>query len=143
MRRLAISAAILMSLFIYKVSYAETFLSTGSLGTARFDHQSALLPNGKVLVAGGDGTDYNVLATAELYDPTTGLFTATGSMGTARHDHAIILLNNGKAMVLGGYNGTNGVLGSAELYNASTGTFTATGSMGTPRQVPTATALPN
>ena len=43
------------------------------------DHTATLLPNGKVLVAGG----YNgsaVLSSAELYDPATGTWTATGSL---------------------------------------------------------------
>ncbi|CAF4568518.1 unnamed protein product, partial [Rotaria magnacalcarata] len=40
---------------------------------------AAILTNGKVLVAGGYGnTDY--LNTAELYDPSTGIWTMTGSM---------------------------------------------------------------
>src|SRR5438094_133383 len=44
-----------------------TFNATGSLATARDDQTATLLPNGKVLVAGG----YNgsPLASAELYDP--------------------------------------------------------------------------
>src|SRR5205085_6818525 len=38
--------------------------ATGSLATARQIHTATLLPNGKVLVAGG----YYALASAELYD---------------------------------------------------------------------------
>ncbi len=58
---------------------AGTFTATGSLITARSGHTATLLPNGKVLIAGGGGATGN-LASAELYDPVAGTFTATGSM---------------------------------------------------------------
>ena len=44
-------------------------------------HTATLLPNGKVLVAGGsDGLTF--WSSAELYDPATGLWTATGRLTT-------------------------------------------------------------
>ena len=49
--------------------------------TAREHHTTTLLPNGKVLVAGGLGSS-GTLASAELYDPANGTWTATGSLGT-------------------------------------------------------------
>src|SRR5215471_3839287 len=56
---------------------------TGSLNTARFHHTATLLPDGRVLVVGGeDGRD--ALASAELYDPATGTWSNTGSLNTAR-----------------------------------------------------------
>src|SRR2546423_1454535 len=62
-----------------------TFDNTGSLATARYDHTTTLLLNGKALVAGG----YNggSLGSAELYDPASGTWTATGSLSTARYAH--------------------------------------------------------
>src|SRR5690348_411670 len=45
-----------------------TFSNTGSLATARWAHTATLLPNGKVLVAGG-GNSSAFLTSAELYDP--------------------------------------------------------------------------
>jgi hypothetical protein len=59
------------------------------MSTARYDHTATLLPNGKVLVAGGCG-----LATAELYDPASGTWTATGAMNTGRHNHTATLLSD-------------------------------------------------
>ena len=61
-----------------------TWTATGSLATARDDHTATLLPNGKVLVAGGVD-DSGALASAELYDPASGTWTATGSLATARY----------------------------------------------------------
>src|SRR5216110_782041 len=42
---------------------------TGSLKTARFHHTATLLPDGRVLVAGGGMGQDHPLASAELYDP--------------------------------------------------------------------------
>ena len=62
-----------------------TWTATGSLNTARYCHTATLLPNGKVLVAGGYDGNSGYLTSAELYDPATGTWTATGSLNTARY----------------------------------------------------------
>ena len=64
-------------------------------------HTATLLPNGKVLVAGGYDS-VGSLASAELYDPASGTWTATGSLATARASHTATLLPNGKVLVAGG-----------------------------------------
>src|SRR5437773_2543511 len=118
-----------------------TFGNTGSLDTGRYWHTATLLPNGKVLVAGGyDGGSY--LSSAELYHPATGTWSATGSLSTGRLVHTATLLPNGKVLVAGGI-GNSGDLASAELYDPASGTWSATGSLSTARYVPTATLLPN
>src|SRR5713101_7766505 len=55
---------------------------TGSFNTARYLHTATLLPNGRVLVAGGLGS--GALASSEVYDPANGTWTHTGSLNTAR-----------------------------------------------------------
>jgi len=72
------------------------FENTGSLATARSEHTATLLLNGKVLVAGGEGSGHTFLASAELYDPATGTWTSTGRLLTARMGHTATLLKNGK-----------------------------------------------
>jgi hypothetical protein len=109
------------------------FVITGSLTMARFGHTATLLPNGKVLVAGGG---------AELYDPASGAWSVTGSLATARSGHTATLLPNGKVLVAGGV-GPSGILASAELYDPASGTWSATGSLATARRLHTATLLPN
>jgi WD40 repeat protein len=105
-----------------------TWTGTGSMGDARIWHTATLLPNGKVLVAGGQkGTVYtNILATAELYDPVTGIWTRTGSMSASREHHTATLLPNGKVLVTGeSFDSTT----DSELYDPATGTWAPTGAM--------------
>ena len=126
------------------------------MADARFDFTATLLNDGRVLVAGGDlGHDKpniydanpRALASAELYDPSTGTWTPTGSMLTGRYRHTATLLPDGKVLVAGGNVNSSGVIGidcclaTAELYDPSTGTWTTTGSMNAPRVDHTATLL--
>ena len=119
---------------------AAGFANANPMGTARHAHTATLLPNGKVLVAGGQGSS-GFVSSAELYDPATGTWTVTGALGNARMGHTATLLANGKVLVAGG--GGGGYLASAELYDPAAGTWTATGALSTARDYHTATLLPN
>ena len=110
-----------------------TWTPTGNLATEREDHTATLLPNGQVLVAGGDAVTH--LASAELYDPVSGTWTATGSLTTARDSHTATLLPDGQVLVAGGYNFPDGNLASAELYDPASGAWTAADSLATARSV--------
>ena len=91
----------------------------------RFSQTATLLPNGKVLVSGG-GVGPFAITSAELYDPTTGMWTNTGDMNNARYQHTATLLPNGKVIVIGGSQSTmGGYLASSELYDPGMGTWTS------------------
>ena len=127
----------------------NAWTAVGALATARSSHTATLLPNGNVLVAGGEFSSHLTpisLPSAELYDPATSAWTATGALATARSSHTSTLLPNGNVLVAGGasddYNG-NLVLASAELYDPATNAWTAAGAIGTARFGHTATLLPN
>jgi Kelch motif len=116
-----------------------TWTVTGSMTTPRIGHTATLLPDGQVLVAGGEATvngAFTVFASAELYNPATGTWTRTGRMNAAREQHTATLLTNGQVLAAGGYNDAdpfNHSLASAELYNPATGSWALTGSLNTPR----------
>ncbi len=121
-----------------------TWTGTGRLADHREGHTAALLPDGRVLVAGGQNAgfaDVHNLATAEIYDAATGVWMLTGDMTVARIGHTATLLPNGQVLVAAGYNAD--FLDAAELYDPATGTWAATGSLTTARLGSTATLLPN
>jgi hypothetical protein len=113
---------------------------TGSMLAARTRHSATLLPEGKVLAAGGsNGSD--PVASAELFDPAIGYWVATGAMTAARSDHTATLLPGGMVLVAGGRDDQQAESASAELFDPATGSWVATGSMGTGRADHTATLL--
>ena len=126
-----------------------SWTATGDMVEARTNHTAVQLLDGRVLVAGGVGTETsefaaNILASAELYDPNTGQWSATGAMADLRVGHAAVLLPDGQVLVVGGgssSDGDGGPLSSAELYDPATGTWTATGSTAAGGSGRTATLL--
>jgi hypothetical protein len=121
------------------------FYVTGSMKEARLLHTATLLTGGKVLIAGGQVDVNTLLATAELFDPGTGLFTATGNLQASRSEHTATLLNDGRVLLAGGVTGTAlaSAVATAELYDPTGATSTPTGSMQTARNSQTATLLNN
>src|SRR5215470_10593407 len=95
---------------------------------ARSGHTAILLPDGRVLIAGGMRRNQEFYRSAELYDPATKKFLATGEMNVARVGHAAVLCRSGKVLIVGGWIG-HGCTDSAELYDPSTGKFTVIATM--------------
>src|ERR1035437_2221947 len=117
--------------------------TTGAMTTSRYDHTATLLPNGKVLVAGGYGNDAPYyLSSADIYDPATGTWTATAPMNGAHENHTATLLRSGKVLVTGGADSEGDNLVS-ELYDPATGTWKASGTMKSAFWDHTATLLTN
>jgi hypothetical protein len=86
------------------------------MNTSRSCHTASVLQNGIVLVSGGVGNGSVYLSSAELYDPSTGVWTITGIMNNGRAYHTASILKNGAVLVSGGWDGSYN-LKSAELYD--------------------------
>lgn len=119
------------------------FTLTGSLVQARYYHTATMLPDGRVLLAGGSArgvplrtAESSPLASTEIYDPATGTFSAAASLGVERSFHTATLLSDGKVLVAGGFGGLG-----AELYDPATGAITPAGSLGNERFGHSATLL--
>ncbi len=91
------------------------FTATGPLVVPRYRAAATGLPDGRVLIIGGDAA-----GTAEVYDPATGTFSMTSAMADARYRPTATLLRDGSVLVVGGDHppGCSSVasLSSAELY---------------------------
>ena len=102
--------------------------ATGKMVTPRYNHTATLLPDGRVLVAGGDVPPDHATDSAELYDPDTGSWTATANLratGNTRYDLITAThLQDGMVLVVRP--------STAELYDPATGTWTATGDTSEP-----------
>jgi hypothetical protein len=124
---------------IWDPSTNTTTLTTGKMIAARSEHTATLLPNGKVLIAGGRNAT-SILNSAEIFDPSTGLFTVAGNLQEGRKGQTATLLNDGRVLLAGGYSTHS--LASAEVY--SQGAFTLVSSpLSAPRSKHTATLLSN
>ncbi len=108
----------------------------------RSGHTATLLPDGKVLIAGGMRRNQDFYRSAELFDPASGKFQPTGEMTIARVGQAAVLLHSGKVLIIGGWIGHD-CTDSAELYDPATGKFTALSRMTGKRGQPSATLLGN
>jgi len=123
---------------------AHGFYVTGSMKAARLLHTATLLTSGKVLIAGGQVDINTLLATAELFDPSTGSFTATGNLQASRSQHTATLLNDGRMLLAGGTSGTaSTAVATGELFDATGATSKATGSLQAARYNHTGTLLNN
>jgi N-acetylneuraminic acid mutarotase len=113
------SNSITNSVVIYDPA-TDSWSPAASMLSARSDPSATVLPDGRVLVAGGDTNVNATLASAEIYDPVANTWTATASMAEARTRQTATLLPNGKVLVIGGYNRSGGLTFSqtAEMYAA-------------------------
>ncbi|MBZ0224309.1 MAG: hypothetical protein K8F35_14940 [Dokdonella sp.] len=103
----------------------KTWTWSAPLTVARRFEVVATLADGRILVAGGFGSDTTPTVSAELYDPATGTFTATGAMPRPRAGGIAEVLPDGRVLVAGGLDATGNGDPCAVVYSPASGTFSS------------------
>ncbi|MBI2687972.1 MAG: hypothetical protein HYX27_16815 [Acidobacteria bacterium] len=102
------------------------------LSKGRARHSCAQLPDGRVLVTGGNDAS-RPLDGAEVYDPAKNEWSAAANMTAARMGHTSTVLADGRVLIAGG-EGMDGVLDSLEVFDPATGAFSRLGTMSVRRK---------
>ena len=78
---------------------------TAEMSRPRTGHTLTLLPDGRVLAAGGEdptGGDYVVYSTTEIFDPATNSWSPGPELSEPRGDHTATLMSDGRVLLVGG-----------------------------------------
>ena len=128
----------------------NTWSATGSMATPRSSgHRAVRLPSGRVLVAGGatpnpsctrpvSCSTFVTTASAEIFDPSTGIWTPGPDMPVPRLDFDMVALPTGLVLVTGGSVTTTTGVGpstnyqSSLLFSEKTGAWSDTASLVVP-----------
>ena len=82
----------------------------------RATHSSSLLPDGRVLLAGGIGPGDAVVGLAQIFDPPDEGVVMTDIMSVARTFHIATSLSDGRVLVAGGVAAGNVILSTSEFF---------------------------
>ena len=116
---------------------ADSWTTVGNLLTLRANHAAVLLPNGKVVIAGGETSFTGV----DIYDPVAKTFSSGGNMTRARNLPTATLLGDGRVLLCSSLSGPG--LGTAEIYDPATQTSALVATPPVARYHHTATLLPS
>lgn len=112
--------------------------ATGPLPTAQNSAAAFTLPDGRVLLVGGNHSD----ARTALYDPATNAWSVGPSLSAPRLDAPAAQLLDGSVLVVGGASGpSQTALAGIERLNLATMLFEAAGALETPRRTATVSLL--
>lgn len=122
---------------VYDVA-SNSWSLTGPTAYLHVQHAAAALPNGQVLVTGGQKAP----TSAEVFDAATGQWSAVASMTVGRHGHTATTLRDGRVLVVGGC--ADGCkLRATEVFDPASGSWSRGADLNTGRGWHTATLLPD
>ncbi|MBI3073785.1 MAG: hypothetical protein HYY84_16880 [Deltaproteobacteria bacterium] len=110
---------------IYTSSPELIAATSTTLATARLLHSATTLKDGRILIAGGQGSS-SVLSSTEIFDST---FSPGPTLATARTAHAALRLDATYVVLIGGFAtpaDPGSITGSIEFYNQDTSALDAT-----------------
>ena len=134
---------ILSSSELYDPS-ANTWSAAANLPAKRLRYAAMLLPNGNVLLSGGDnGVSFvnGIYNDALIYNVTANSWTSAGTMSVARCVHTASLLADGRVLITGGISSGNTYVASAELYTPAYTAITINSSATTTNTITVALTL--
>jgi hypothetical protein len=101
-------------------SRARGFSAVASMASPRVGHTATLLPDGRVLVIGGERLDGGMspIASAELFDPRRDAWVPAGELAVARQHHTAALLPDGRVVVIGGQVAGLGTTAAIEIWDS-------------------------
>ncbi|WP_413582326.1 Kelch repeat-containing protein [Bdellovibrio sp. HCB288] len=123
-----------------------TWRRQGNLIKDRALHVTALLPNGKVLVAGGlsqTSSTNTPLDSTEIFDPATGLWSAGPALPSPRLFSQATVLTDGRVLVAGGLDGAFAKTATTAIYNPASNSWSTGPSIAIPRVGHSSHLLPN
>ncbi len=103
---------------------SDTLVDAGELASGRAYHAATLLPDGGVLVTGGDRSDTSYATETELYDPAkpaSNAWSAGPPLPESRRGAHALGLPNGEVMVSGGTTNGSFVLDTVLFFKLGTG----------------------
>lgn len=110
------------------------FGSTPSTVTPRPGATATRLPDGDVVIVGGEDTAGNAIVNVTMYDPAEGVWMAAPGLAAARMFHTATVLGDGRILIAGG-TGSGGPSGAplttTEIFDPTSNTWTAGPAMGT------------
>src|ERR1019366_8110765 len=95
----------------------------GPMNTPRTQFSATRLGgSGQILIVGGLDADGNPLASAELFDPASGVFTTiAGALSTPRYGHVGVATVGGAIFIIGGQGAGAAYLASVEIFKSGFG----------------------
>lgn len=105
-----------------------TWVSAGNMTEGRSNHSATLLVNDSVLFVGGN-QGIRGLASTEIHDTSTNLWSVGPLMSEARTQHAAVRLADGRVVVLGGKKINGSASSSVEVFDAATAKFVSAAPM--------------